>query len=193
MSTRERILDAAEEILRTRGVAQATTKEIAQASSVSEPTLYKYFGDKERLLLAVLQERLPGLSRVTVRPGEGDVEENLADMAHAALDFYQRAFPMLAALLSDPRRMAAHREAMGRHGAGPHKPVEAFAAYLRAEQSAGRVRPTADPDAAAALLVGACFQESFLRYYAHGPDAAAATRARAESLARSVVEPLLSV
>lgn len=191
MSTRERILDAAEEILRTRGVAQATTKEIALASSVSEPTLYKYFGDKERLLLAVLQERLPGLSRVSVRPGAGEIMDNLTELAHAALDFYHRAFPMLGALLADPQRMAAHRTAMARHGAGPEKPVEAFAAYLRAEQSTGRVKPEADPEAAAALLVGACFQEAFLRYYAHGPGAAATPRARAESLARAVVEPLL--
>lgn len=191
MSTRERILDAAEEILRTRGVAQATTKEIALASSVSEPTLYKYFGDKERLLLAVLQERLPGLSRVTVRPGEGYVEDNLTELAHAALDFYQRAFPMMAALLSDPQRMAAHRVAMGKHGAGPEKPVEAFAAYLKAEQSAGRLREDADPAAAAALLVGACFQEAFLRYYANGPTATAAPRTRAAALAKAVLNPLL--
>jgi len=61
----------------------------------------------------------------------------------------------------------------------------------RAEQDAGRVRREADPAAAAALLVGACFQEAFLRYYAHGPGAEAAPRDRAESLARTVVEPLL--
>lgn len=191
MSTRERILDAAEEILRTRGVAQATTKEIALASAVSEPTLYKYFSDKERLLLAVLQERLPAPSRVSVHPGQGAVEDNLADLAHAALTFYQRALPMLGALLADPQRMAAHRTAMSRHGAGPEKAVEAFAAYLRAEQEAGRIKGEADPAAAAALLVGACFHEAFLRYYAHGPGAEAAPRAHAESLARTVVEPLL--
>lgn len=190
MGTRERILDAAAEILRTRGVAQATTKEIALASEVSEPTLYKYFGDKERLLLAVLQERLPGLSRVSVRPGEGDVEENLAELAHAVLDFYQRAIPMLAALLSDPQRMAAHRVAMSRHGGGPDKALTPFAGYLTAERSLGRIAPDADPDAVASLLVGACFQEAFLRYYAEGPNAAAAPRACAEALARAVVRPL---
>ncbi|OAH10079.1 TetR/AcrR family transcriptional regulator [Streptomyces jeddahensis] len=190
MSTRERILDAAAEILRTRGVVQATTKEIAQASGVSEPTLYKYFADKERLLLAVLEERLPGLSRLSVRPGEGDVEDNLAELAHAVLDFYQRSIPMLGALLADPQRMEAHRVAMSRHGGGPDKPVGAFAAYLRAEQAIGRVSTDADPDAAAALLIGGCFQEAFLRYYTHGPGAAAASRAFAESLARAVVRPL---
>lgn len=138
MSTRERILDAAAQILRTRGVVQATTKEIAQATGVSEPTLYKYFGDKERLLLAVLQERLPGPSRVDVRPGERDVAGNLTELAHATMDFYQRSIPMLGALLADPQRMAAHREAMNRHGAGPDRAVTGFAAYLRAEQGLGR-------------------------------------------------------
>ncbi|MFF7098329.1 TetR/AcrR family transcriptional regulator [Streptomyces rubradiris] len=191
MSTRERILDAAADILRTRGVVHATTKEIAQATGVSEPTLYKYFGDKERLLLAVLEERVPGLSRISVRPGEGDIEKNLADLAHAVLDFYQRSIPMLGALLADPERMATHRVAMSRHGGGPEKAVAGFAAYLRAEQDLGRISGDADPDSSAALLIGACFQEAFLRYYAQGTDADAAPRSRAEALARAVVRPLL--
>lgn len=191
MSTREKILDAAAEILHNRGVVHATTKEIAQASGVSEPTLYKYFGDKERLLLAVLEERLPGMSRVTVRPGEGEIEDNLAALAHAAVDFYQRAVPMLGALFADPQRMAAHREAMDHHGAGPEQAVAGFAGYLRAEQALGRIVPDADTGACASLLVGACFQEAFLRYYAHGVDAPAAPRAFAEGLAGAVVRPLL--
>ncbi|MFF2231629.1 TetR/AcrR family transcriptional regulator [Streptomyces anulatus] len=191
MSTRERILDAAAEIMRARGVVYATTKEIAQATGVSEPTLYKYFGDKERLLLAVLEERVPGLSRVSVCPGEGDVEENLAELAHAVLDFYQRSIPMLGALLADPQRMAAHRVAMSRHGGGPEKAVAGLSAYLRAEQGLGRIAEDADPDVAAALLIGACFQEAFLRYYAQGAEADAAPRSRAEALARAVVRPLL--
>ncbi|MDX6741908.1 helix-turn-helix domain-containing protein [Actinocorallia sp. A-T 12471] len=190
MSTRERILDAAAELLRTRGVAQATTKEIALASGVSEPTLYKYFGDKERLLLAVLEERLPGPSRVVLRPGEGDLAETLTDLAQAYLDFYQRSFPMFGALLADPERMAAHRVALARHGGGPERPAAGLAAYLRAEQRHGRVSAFADPDAAAALLVGACFHRAFLRYYAEGPDASPAPRSFAEALAASLLNSL---
>jgi Transcriptional regulator len=186
VSTRERILDAAERILRTRGVVQATTKEIAQQTGVSEPTLYKYFADKERLLLAVLQERLPSPARVAARPGEGDVVANLVELTHAMLDFYQRSFPMLGALLADPQRMAAHREAMRGLGAGPEKALEPFAAYLRAEQERGRIAADADPDACAALLVGACFQQAFLRLYAQGPAATAAPRSQAEALVRAL-------
>jgi hypothetical protein len=46
-------------------------------------------------------------------------------------------------------------------GAGPHLPIEWLAAYLRAEQDLGRVRPDADTFAAASLLLGGCAQRAF--------------------------------
>ncbi|WP_328663449.1 TetR/AcrR family transcriptional regulator [Nocardia salmonicida] len=190
MSTRERILDAAAEILRTHGVAQATTKQIAHATGVSEPTLYKYFGDKERLLLAVLRERVPGPSRRAITAGEGTVEDNLTDVVEATLEFYQRSIPMLGALLADPQRMATHRETMSRLDAGPDRAVESFAGYLRAEQDLGRIAATADPHAVASLLNGACFHQAFLRYYAAGADAEPAPRSYAATLVRSIIAPL---
>ena len=63
-----------------------------------------------------------------------------------------------------------------RQGAGPQYPVEALARYLRLEQGRGRIRPGADCDAAASLLLGSCFQYAFLRCFAQlppDPDAAA--------------------
>ena len=46
--------------------------------------------------------------------------------------------------------------------------VEAVAAYLAAEQEAGRVRATAKPAAAAELLVGACLHRAFLTRFNGG-------------------------
>lgn len=186
MSTRERILDAAADILRTRGVVHATTKEIAQATGVSEPTLYKYFGDKERLLLAVLRERVPGPARLDIRPGAGAVRDNLAGLTQAALDFYRRTIPMLGALLADPQRMAAHRVVMDELGAGPDKAVAGFAAYLHAEQALGRIAAHADPEATAAVLIGACFHEAFLDHYTGGRTGPAAG-----DLVDALIRPLL--
>ncbi|MGW1743364.1 TetR/AcrR family transcriptional regulator [Nocardia sp. NPDC001965] len=191
MSTRERILDAAAEILRSRGVVHATTKEIARATGVSEPTLYKYFGDKENLLLAVLRERLPGPARAGIVPGAGEVADNLIELARAALDFYRQSILMLGALLADPRRMAAHRAAMDEHGAGPDRAAAGFAAYLAAEQQLGRIAAGAAPDDVASLLVGACFHEAFLAHYRGAVDAPARTRDTAEGLVRALVRPLL--
>jgi transcriptional repressor AefR-like protein len=42
---------------------------------------------------------------------------------------------------------------------------EALAAYLAAEKRLGRVREDADPEAAAAMVLGACYQRAFFRSY----------------------------
>jgi AcrR family transcriptional regulator len=190
VDTRDRILDAAAELMRTRGVIRTTTKEIAKAAGFSEATLYKHFRDKEELILKVLRERMPGFGRVMVVPGEDDVEDNLHRLARGALDFYREAFPMLSSLMSEPALMAAHRASLSRYGAGPQHAVERLADYLRAEQKLGRVAPDADPDASAALLAGACFQQAFLRYYAHGPAAPPAPDETATALARTLARSL---
>lgn len=187
MTTRDRILDAAAELMRTRGIVRTTTKAIAQAAGFSEATLYKHFRDKEELLLHVLGERMPGFGRVKVTPGDGRVEDNLFQLIRGSLDFYREAFPMLGSLLSEPLLMTAHHTAISRYGAGPGRPVERIADYFRAEQGLGRVAADADPDAAAALLAGACFQQAFLRYYAGGAAAAAASDEVATALTRTLI------
>ncbi|WP_131738233.1 TetR/AcrR family transcriptional regulator [Actinomadura roseirufa] len=169
MSARERILDAAAEVMREHGVAHATTKQIARAAGYSEALLYKHFRDKEEILLFVLRERMPAFPGAAV-PGEATVEANLVALAHGALRFYRDAFPMMASMVAQPRLMAAAREALGRYGAGPRHPVSVLAAYLRAERERGRVAAGADPDAVAALLMGGCFQQGFLHYFDQEPD-----------------------
>ncbi len=66
MGTRDVILDAAAGILRERGLANTTTRQIAAAAGYSEATLYKHFADKADLLLAVLRERSTGFVRLAV-------------------------------------------------------------------------------------------------------------------------------
>ncbi|HYZ54921.1 MAG TPA: helix-turn-helix domain-containing protein, partial [Streptosporangiaceae bacterium] len=170
MGTRDRILDAAALVMRTRGFARTTTREIARAAGFSEATLYKHFQDKSDLFLAVLHERLPPLGPVlaelTADAGQGVLRDRLAATARSAIAFYEASFPMSASIFSEPELLAAHRAAVTQRGGGPHRPVEAVARYLSAEQKHGRIRPGADCDAAASLLLGACFQYAFLRCFA---------------------------
>ncbi|OLT32622.1 TetR family transcriptional regulator [Actinomadura sp. CNU-125] len=186
MSARERILDAAAEVMRERGVARATTKEIARAAGYSEALLYKHFRDKNELLMLVLRERMPAFSVAGV-PGAETVEANLVAVVHNGLRFYRRAFPMMASMVAQPPLMAATREALRKYGAGPHVPVGQLTEYLDAERGLGRVAADADTGSAAALLIGACFQQGFLRYFAEGAD----TPDPPESHARDLVRPLL--
>ena len=191
MGTRDQILDAAAHVMRTRGLAGATTKEIARAAGYSEATLYKHFRDKAELFIDVLRERLPSLvpllKSLGERPGEGTVQGNLLEVARAAVEFFHEGFPMTASLFAQPRLLTAQRVALGRRGAGPHRANEGLAGYLRAEQKRGRVAAEADPDAAAAMLLGACFQYAFLRHFAGRP----AQPAEAEAFAAGVVGTLM--
>ncbi|MGV9893429.1 TetR/AcrR family transcriptional regulator [Streptomyces tendae] len=162
---RERILDAAHELMRTVGLARATTKEIARVAGCSEAALYKHFASKEELFIRVLSERLPRLTPLlrglATEPRGASLEENLTEIARQAVLFYEQSFPIAASLYAQTQLKRRHDEAMRELGTGPHLPIEGLDAYLRAEQAAGRVRADADTFAAASLLLGACAQRAF--------------------------------
>jgi AcrR family transcriptional regulator len=169
--TREVILDSALRVIRERGLARATTKEIAKAAGLSEAALYKHFSDKSEIFLGVLQERSPGFrplrEALTVRPGSATVIDNLTAIAAAASAFYGENFPLLGSIFAEPAIFNEHRHRMRQLGAGPHKVNETLVGYLQAERDLGRIRAEADIDTAAALLLGACFQQAFLTHF-HG-------------------------
>ena len=55
-STRQRLIDAAIELFTVQGVTETTTKQIAELAKVNEVTLFRHFGNKHGLLLAVISE-----------------------------------------------------------------------------------------------------------------------------------------
>lgn len=162
---RTRILEAAEQVMRTKGFARTTTKEIARAAGCSEGNLYNHFDSKEGLFLAVMTERMPGFVPLIMtlhqRAGTGSLEGNLEEVARTALAFYVQFLPMSAAILATP----GLREGIRSRNAGPHRANEGLAAYLRREQELGRIGSNADPEAAAALLLGACQQRAVLALF----------------------------
>ncbi|HEY2239943.1 MAG TPA: TetR/AcrR family transcriptional regulator [Streptosporangiaceae bacterium] len=193
--TRDRILDAATHVMRTRGFARTTTKEIARAAGYSEATLYKHFQDKTDLFLAVLKERLPTVSWM-LSPAAGqqaapdDLAARLTAFARGAVEFYQASFPISASVFSEPDLLAAHHAAVTSQGAGPHMPVQALARYLRTQQEYGAVRAGADCDAAASLLLGSCFQYAFLRCFAQRPPDPEADAAHAAAIVTTLLAGL---
>jgi AcrR family transcriptional regulator len=172
VTARDRFLDGAAQVLRSRGLAAATTKEIASAAGLSEAMLYKVFRDKVDLFLAVLTERLPRVAVVrdgfADQVGHGALDTNLERLAAELLAFYLETFPIAASVFSDPRLLSHLRDALHDGGRGPQVNVEAVTAYLAAEQEAGRVAETAQPAAAAELLVGACLHRAFLTRFNGG-------------------------
>ncbi len=174
MNTRDRIIDAAEQVIREHGIAGATTKRIAQRADCSEALLYKHFTGKERLVLAVLLERMPALApalaRLELEAGRGDLVANLTAFALTALDFYTKAAGIASGVIGDPQLLAGFREMLATVGGGPHLPIERLASYLSEEQRLGRLDSALDSATAATLLMGACFHRANLSYFVTLPD-----------------------
>lgn len=55
-STRDRLIQAALALFTAQGVANTTTRSIAELAEVNEVTLFRHFGNKHGLLLAVLED-----------------------------------------------------------------------------------------------------------------------------------------
>ncbi|WP_433891641.1 TetR/AcrR family transcriptional regulator [Streptomyces sp. CA-111067] len=170
--TPQRLLDAAEKLMRTTGLARATTKAIAREAGCSEAALYKHFTNKEELFVRVLMERSPNagplIAELTDAAGSGSprsVLDRLTAIARHAALFYADGMPMGASLFAEPELLKRHREGIQKIGAGPHKVLDALAGYLEGERGRGRIRADADPRAAAALLLGACFQRAFFLHF----------------------------
>src|SRR6266540_363937 len=163
---RERIVAAAIQVIRERGVTRATTKEIARAAKVSEGSIYNHFENKTALFGAAFGAVTSGIRgamrELAASVGKGTVEGNLERLAGAAVRFYGELLPMTASALADHQVSAWLRQRMPERGGGPVQGHAALIAYLEAERAAGRLGPAADPAFIAAALLGACLQHAFL-------------------------------
>jgi AcrR family transcriptional regulator len=155
---RRRIVEAADLVIREKGLSGATTREIAREAGCAEGSIYVHFADKTELVIAVVTEREPHFARMLELPGkagEASVEDNLAAWLEELLELFRDNLPIFLALLGDRTVLARFTERLHERRTGPLAVAGAAAAYLRAEQRLGRVRASADPQIVAALLVGA--------------------------------------
>lgn len=66
----ERILAAARELIEQVGYEGVTIRDLAKESGVSVPTLYKFFGDKDRLLMKAVEDKFLAVMRaIAQKPG----------------------------------------------------------------------------------------------------------------------------
>lgn len=193
---RERILAAAAQVFRERGVTRATTKEIARVAGVSEGSLYNHFEHKTALFGATFATVASGVAQamreLMDNAGKNTVEENLARFAAAEIAFYGDLLPMVGPVLAD-RDLLAWLQESPEHSNGPLYGHAGLIGYLETEQKAGRLAADARPGAIAAALLGACQQHAFTTRVS-GPAAVAELGrmdADADVFAREVVDTIL--
>jgi len=178
---RQRILDATARLLREKGIARLTTREIAQAADAAEGSITKNFGGKLGLLTALLSSDLPEVAawRATLTPPTPRREDLVAALtraAGAAGDYYAAVLPLIAGAASDGTLLEAYRATNAANGTGPQIAVQEMTGYLAAWQQQGALDPGADPGALALLFCGAAQVQAWTDYFA-GPGVLPGSRA----------------
>ena len=91
--TRRNILEAADQLFRTKGFGSTSVREIAEAAEVVPETVYATFGTKARLLTALIDIRLvPDETNIRDRPEVHalDEERDQRKLLHAVVSDYVR-------------------------------------------------------------------------------------------------------
>jgi AcrR family transcriptional regulator len=78
-SAKTRLIEAALDLFAERGVTETTTKAVAERAQVNEVTLFRNFGNKYRLLLAVIQDSAVFAKLVHALVERANAKENVAD------------------------------------------------------------------------------------------------------------------
>jgi AcrR family transcriptional regulator len=196
-TTRERLLDAAERVIRRSGLAAASTREIAREAGCADGTLYNHFSDRADLFVAIYLEKLlpdysDALSKLLYRIGEGTVQAHLEELAQIALALYYKAAPMRAALFAEPELLKRYREAFisKAQNQNQERPTDLLAAYLRAEQRLGRVAAHANPAIAAEALFGTCSEYALRKCFFDETPTPEEDHHFVQELVRSLMEGL---
>lgn len=94
--TRERILSAAREVIAKKGKRGATTREIADVAGVNEATIFRHFGTKEALIVAVAQHFCGLVALRDVASAlHGDIALDLIELGRAMLDRMESQMDMI--------------------------------------------------------------------------------------------------
>ncbi len=113
---RERILQAARDVIAERGFDGLTMRELAQAAGVTVPTIYNLIGSKDKVLFAAVEEQTERFMRGIER-GAGDViaviNANERELERAP-DYYRSLLRlMMASEAAGPARANVGRALRG--------------------------------------------------------------------------------
>jgi AcrR family transcriptional regulator len=89
MDNKNNILACALELFASRGYEAVGVQEIVEAAGITKPTLYHYFGSKQGLLNALLEQYFSQLNEVVGRACDyqGDLPFTLRKLAHDWFEF----------------------------------------------------------------------------------------------------------
>ena len=151
---RERILEAAINAFQTLGYARATTQLIAQNAGVAEVTLFRHFGDKQKLFQAVVGQigGGPNLEWVEAQL-TFELETDLRFICEHALRFFITQQDAIRMLMFETIHFPEMKPALAQN---PKGMIELLVGYFQKQINAGRMQAV-DPTVAAQAFISMVF------------------------------------
>lgn len=163
---RDAILKAVRELIREQGVSAVTTAAIAQRAGASEASIHYHFGGKEQLLEEAIKTAIDSLgalaSDISVASPESP-DKSIMGVAAALEGVYDELIPLLVAVHGDLQLRQSIAPKLQLHNLGPHRAVSLVARHIASRRGVGGTASTTDDEAAALLVVGACFLRAWQR------------------------------
>ena len=136
---RRQIIDGASKVFLAQGFDAASMNDIARAAGVSKGTLYVYFGNKEELFEAIVEQECDVQAEgiFDLDPNDHDVAAVLTKLGVAYVKFLCR--PEKASAIRTVIAIADRMPEIGRkfYEAGPAVGIARLAAYLATQVDAG--------------------------------------------------------
>lgn len=158
-STRQRLINAALELFSYQGVTETTTRQIAELAQVNEVTLFRQFGNKQGLLLAVIEDsavfsHLAESLREQVNQ-TSQLDEALKNYASERLQVLEQIPELLRSVVGEAGQYALeNRRALGRGITQANRDV---ARYLATVIERDRLHTRLPPEKLSSLLNGMLF------------------------------------
>lgn len=160
MDIRDKILEAATAVYAESGFRGATTRRIADQADVNEVTIFRNFGSKEALLREVIARRW-GMLEIPTLPAEPTDPE--AELIEWALQFTGGHRPCASFIRTRLGEFEEHPELLPPSGSPTARSAALLAEYIDRLRDRGLARADVNARSAAALLVGALFNDVITR------------------------------
>jgi AcrR family transcriptional regulator len=153
-STRDRLIQSALELFTAQGVGNTTTRSIAERAEVNEVTLFRHFGNKHGLLLAVLEDasvfRSLGESLLSHASLTNSMEQALKVYASECLAALERVPELVRSVIGESDQFPPeNRRALGQGLTAANRYV---AEYLAQVIDRGQLSMSLPPEQLASLL-----------------------------------------
>jgi AcrR family transcriptional regulator len=151
--TRDLILDAADQFLRSHSFRDLTVSGLMQATSVSRPAFYQYFRDRYDIAAALI-DRIAEASRGLSSWLGGEAPPGAAGLTESIREYVRGVTPHAYVIraVCDAASADERIDRMWRQGF-VQRYIEGVARRIRVDQAAGRIPPDMDADLTARALV----------------------------------------